>query len=85
VPMLIAAMRRWLPILPGNWWQSAAPRVKTGGTSGQVMNDQIGPKIINLGVAKLSNSPAITYVLRLELNDFESKFDSLRLVQRFPG
>jgi hypothetical protein len=29
VPMPIAAMRQWLPILPSNWWQSAAPRVKS--------------------------------------------------------
>ncbi len=33
---------------------------------------------------KLSNSPAITYVSRLELGNFESQPDSPRINQRLP-
>jgi len=40
------------------------------------MNEQIGIKIINLRVAKLSNSPAITYVSRLDLNHSDSQLVS---------
>jgi hypothetical protein len=34
---------------------------------------------------KLSNSPAITYVPRLDLDDFESQSDTIRINQRFPS
>ena len=47
------------------------------------MTDQFGPKLINICVAKLSNSPAITGVSRLDLDEFESQLNSPRLVQRF--
>jgi hypothetical protein len=52
------------------------------GASDQVMSDQLGPKIINLCVAKFSNSGAITCIPRLDIDHFESQFDSLRLNQR---
>jgi hypothetical protein len=47
------------------------------------MNERVVPKIINFCVVKLSNSPAITCVPRLELDHFESQLDSLRINQRF--
>jgi hypothetical protein len=48
------------------------------------MADHLGHKIINLGVAKLSNSSAITCVPRLDLDHFASQYDSPRLNQRLP-
>ena len=60
------------------------------------MNEHLVSKIINLGVVKLSNSPAragpmsaanalgLAGVLRLDLDDFESQSDSIRINQRFP-
>ncbi len=63
----------------------ARPVIWYLGTYDQVMNDHLGDKIINLCVAKLSNSPAITCVSRLDLNHFASQYDSPRLGQRFPG
>jgi hypothetical protein len=49
------------------------------------MNERLVPKIINFCVVKLSNSPAITFVPRLELDYFNSQLDSLRINQRFPS
>ena len=54
------------------------------------MNERVAPKMINFCVVKLSNSPAITYVPRLELDGptfrhFESQHDSPRINQRLPG
>ena len=46
------------------------------------MNERVVPKIINSCVVKLSNSPAITYVPRLELGHFDSQPDSLKINQR---
>jgi len=48
------------------------------------MNERVVPKMINFCVVKLSNSRAITYVPRLELDHFESQPDSPRINQRFP-
>ena len=48
------------------------------------MNERIVPKKTNFCVVKLSNSPAITYVPRLELDHFESQHDSPRINQRLP-
>jgi hypothetical protein len=60
------------------------------------MNDHLGHKIINLGVAKLSNSLAkagpmseanalgLTCVPRLDLNYFASQYGLLRLDQKVP-
>jgi hypothetical protein len=50
------------------------------------MNERVVPKIINFCVVKLSNSPAITCVPRLELDGpapryFDSQPDSLRINQ----
>jgi hypothetical protein len=47
------------------------------------MNERVVPKMINSRVVKLSNSPAITCVPRLELDHFESQSDSPRINQRF--
>ncbi len=49
------------------------------------MIDHLGRKIINLDIAKLSNSLAIACVPRFDLNHFASQYDSLRLDQRFPN
>jgi hypothetical protein len=59
------------------------------------MNDQFEPKIINLCVAQkdkggLRNSPAITCVVRLELDHFArsnflEQLDSPSFNQRLPG
>jgi len=49
------------------------------------MNERVVPKMTNFCVVKLSNSPAITCVPRLELDHFESQPDSLRINQRFPN
>jgi len=46
------------------------------------MNERVVPKMINFCVVKLSNSPAITCVPRLELDHFELQPDSLRIDQR---
>jgi hypothetical protein len=46
------------------------------------MNDQFDFKIINSYVAKLRNSPAITCVVRLELDHFEFQLDSPSFNQR---
>jgi len=53
------------------------------------MDERVVPKMTNFCVVKLSNSPAITCVPRLELNGpalrhFESQPDSPRINQRFP-
>ena len=48
------------------------------------MNERVVPKMTNFCVVKLSNSPAITCVPRLELDHFESQPDSPRINQRFP-
>ena len=53
------------------------------GTAAKVMNDQFGTKMIDLCVAKLSNSRAITGVPRLDIDHFEFQLDSPRLMQRF--
>ena len=47
------------------------------------MNERVVPKMTNFRVVKLSNSPAITCVPRLELDHFESQPDSPRINQRF--
>ncbi len=47
------------------------------------MNERVVPKMTNFCVVKLSNSPAITCVPRLELDHFESQPDSPRINQRF--
>jgi len=47
------------------------------------MNEHVVPKMTNFHVVKLSNSPAITCVPRLELDHFESQPDSPRINQRF--
>ncbi len=52
------------------------------------MNEHVVPKMTNSHVVKLSNSPAIACVPRLELNGpalrhFESQPDSPRINQRF--
>jgi len=47
------------------------------------MNERVVPKMTNFCVVKLSNSPAITCVPRLELGHFESQPDSPRINQRF--
>ena len=49
------------------------------------MNERVVPKMTNFCVVKLSNSPAITHVSRLELDHFESQPDSPRINQRLPG
>ena len=49
------------------------------------MNERVVPKMTNFCVVKLSNSPAITCVPRLELDHFESQPDSLRNDQRLPS
>jgi hypothetical protein len=49
------------------------------------MNDQFEPKIINLCVGKLRNSPAITCVSRLDLDHFNSQLVSPSFNQRFPN
>jgi hypothetical protein len=46
------------------------------------MNERVVPKKTNFYVVKLSNSPAITCVPRLELDHFESQHDSSRINQR---
>ena len=46
------------------------------------MNERVVLKTINFCVVKLSNSPAITCVPRLELDHFDSQLDSLRINQR---
>jgi len=53
------------------------------GTSDQFMNERVVPKMTNFCVVKLSNSPAIACVPRLELDHFESQLDSPRINQRF--
>jgi len=45
------------------------------------MNERVVPKKTNFRVVKLSNSPAITHVPRLELDHFESQHDSPRINQ----
>ena len=55
------------------------------GTSDQFMNERVVPKMTNSHVVKLSNSPAITCVSRLELDHFESQPKSPRINQRFPS
>ena len=55
------------------------------GTSDQFMNERVVSKMTNSHVVKLSNSPAITCVPRLELNHFESQPESPRIIQRFPS
>ena len=47
------------------------------------MNERVVLKMTNFCVVKLSNSPAITCVPRLELDHFESQPDSPRTDQRF--
>ena len=47
------------------------------------MNERVMPKMTNFCVVKLSSSPAITRVPRLELDHFESQPDSPRINQRF--
>jgi hypothetical protein len=47
------------------------------------MNERVVTKMTNFSVVKLSNSPAITCVPRLELDHFESQPDSPRINQRF--
>ncbi len=49
------------------------------------MNERVVPKMTNFCVVKLSNSPAISCVPRLELDHFESQPDSPRINQRFPS
>ncbi len=49
------------------------------------MNERVVPKMKNFSVVKLSNSPAITCVPRLELDHFESQPDSPRINQRLPS
>ena len=61
------------------------------------MADYLGPKSINLGVAKLGNNSAkagpmseaialgLTCVPRLDLDHFVSQYDSPRLNLRFPN
>jgi len=46
------------------------------------MNERVVPKMTNSHVVKLSNSPAIAFVPRLELDHFESQPDSPRINQR---
>ena len=46
------------------------------------MNERVVSKKTNFCVVKLSNSPAITCVPRLELDLFESQPDSPRINQR---
>ena len=48
------------------------------------MNERVVPKMTNFCVVKLSNSPAITCVPRLELDHFDSQPDSPRINQRVP-
>ena len=48
------------------------------------MDERVVPKMTNFYVVKLSNSPAITCVPRLEPDHFESQPDSPRINQRFP-
>ena len=48
------------------------------------MNERVVPKMTNFCVVKLSNSPAITCVPRLELDHFKSQPDSPRINQRIP-
>jgi len=48
------------------------------------MNERVEPKMTNFCVVKLSNSPAITRVPRLELDHFELQPDSLRIDQMLP-
>ncbi|MFB3058669.1 MAG: hypothetical protein ACE1ZB_02950, partial [Gammaproteobacteria bacterium] len=49
------------------------------------MNERVVPKMTNSHVVNLSNSRAIAFVPRLELDHFESQPDSPRIHQRFPG
>ncbi len=49
------------------------------------MTDHLGLKTINLVVAKLGNSSAITCVPRLDLDYFVSQYDSPKFNQRSPG
>ncbi len=49
------------------------------------MNDQFESKIIKSCVAKLRNSPAITCVVRLELDHFDLQLDSPSFNQRLPN
>ena len=53
------------------------------GFSDQFMNERVVPKMTNFCIVKLSNSPTITCVPRLELDHFESQPDSPRINQRF--
>jgi hypothetical protein len=46
------------------------------------MNERVVAKMTNFCVVKLSNSPAIACVPRLELDHFESQPDSPRIDQR---
>ncbi len=46
------------------------------------MNERVVSKMTNFCVVKLSNSPAITCVPRLEPGHFELQPDSLRIDQR---
>jgi len=48
------------------------------------MNEHVVLKMTNFCVVKLSNSPAITCVPRLELDHFESQPDSPIINQRLP-
>jgi hypothetical protein len=63
----------------------AAASCLNQGASDQVMNEHLVPKIINLCVVKLSNSCAIAFVPRLDLDYFESQADSPRLNQKLPS
>ncbi len=61
------------------------------------MNERVVPKMTNFRVVELSNSPAkagpmsaanalgLTSVPRLDLDNFESQSDSIRINQRFPN
>ncbi len=53
------------------------------GNSAKIMDGQFEREISNLFVAKRRNSPAITYVLRLDIANFSSQPDSPRLMQSF--
>jgi len=46
------------------------------------MNERVVTKMTHFCVVKLSNSPAITCVSRLELGHFETQPDSSRINQR---
>jgi len=54
------------------------------------MNDQFESKMTNSGVSKLRNSPAITFVSRLDLDHFAcsnfiGQLDSPSFIQRIPN